>query len=447
MADMEWIGSEADALKSQLIRWRRDFHRYAELGWLEMRTTSIVARILYELGYELQLGRTVCQAEARMGLPSEVQMEEHYAWARENGADQEFLPYAKGGFTGVVATLHCGDGPTVALRFDMDALGVSESCNESHFPFREGFRSVTEGVMHACGHDGHTAIGLGTATLLSRHREKLKGTIKLIFQPAEEGVRGAEPIVEAGHLAHVDFALAAHIFPKARGGRDAVAVLPDGLIGGLATTKLDLVFHGKPAHAGISPQEGHNALIAAATAVLNLHAIPRFGNVPTRINVGTLSAGTGRNVICDRAKIEMEVRGATVEANDYMESRALQIARGAASMQGCELDIFRMGAAMTLENSPELSALVKKVCAQQLGLNVIESTVLGGGSEDYSFFSRRVIKGGGQSAYVGLLTTCPQANHSDEFDFDEGILSDGVKLFCGMACSLLNAETKKQLQQ
>ena len=136
-------------------------------------------------------------------------------------------------------------------------------------------------------------------------------------------MRGAKSIVDAGHLDGVDYALAAHILPagKAAGLVD-IGVLKDGAQGGLATAKLDVTFTGVPAHAGLAPQEGRNALLAAATAVLNLHAIPRFGNTPTQINAGSLHAGTGRNVVCDSAKLELEVRGQTTEANEYMLRRA-----------------------------------------------------------------------------------------------------------------------------
>ena len=168
MSDM--IRSRAQAILPELTAIRRDLHRYAEPGWLEMRTTSLLARKLTDLGYEALTGPAVCKADARMGLPSDDALEAHYKWAQENGADPEFLPATRGGFTGVIATMHCGEGPTIALRFDIDALGVLEADDETHLPAREGFRSVTPGIMHACGHDGHAAIGIGTAMLLRELR-------------------------------------------------------------------------------------------------------------------------------------------------------------------------------------------------------------------------------------------------------------------------------------
>lgn len=434
----ETIRSRAQALLPELTAIRRNLHRFAEPGWMEMRTTSLLARKLTDLGYEVLTGPAVCKAEARMGLPSSEALEAHYKWAQENGADAEFLPATRGGFTGVVATLHCGEGPTAALRFDIDALGVLEADDETHLPHREGFASVTPGVMHACGHDGHAAVGIGTAMLLRELRGQLHGTVRLIFQPAEEGVRGASSVVAAGHLDGVDYALAAHVFPagKAAGLVD-VGVLAEGGKGGLATSKLDVTFHGRSAHAGIAPQEGRNALLAAATAVLNLHAIPRFGNTPTQLNVGTLHAGTGRNVVCETAKLELEVRGETTEANEYMLNRAQKIVKAAAEMQDCTVQTRAMGHAAALTCDWPLSARVERVCKEELGLCVTRVGSLGGGSEDFSCMAQRVQQQGGQAAYVGLLTACPAANHNDHFDFDEQALANGAAMFAAVTASLL----------
>ena len=131
-----------------------------------------------------------------MGVADEAELERQYARAKAQGADPEFLPATRGGMTGVIGILRCGEGPTLAMRFDIDALGVVEASESTHRPACEGWASMNEGFMHACGHDGHTAIGLAVAKVLMAIRENLHGTIKLIFQPAEEGVRGAKSIVE-----------------------------------------------------------------------------------------------------------------------------------------------------------------------------------------------------------------------------------------------------------
>lgn len=433
----DFIKTDAQNLKDELTALRREFHHFAEPGWLEMRTASRIARELKNMGYEeLILGRDVCQEDSRMGVPSDETLRAHYAWAEENGADSFYLPYTEGGFTGIIAILRCEEGPTVALRFDIDALGVCECAEEEHIPCANGFRSVTDGVMHACGHDGHTAIGLGTAKLLMQHRRKLRGTVKLIFQPAEEGVRGARSIVEAGHLDDVDFVLGGHIFPTDKAPGADIAVFAEGAQGALATTKLDFTFKGKAVHAAIAPQQGKNAMLAAASAVLNLHAIPRYGIVPTHVNVGRFTAGTGRNVVAEEATLEVEVRGATSEANDYMEQRAIAIAKAAAEMYGCALETVFMGGAPAMENSWPLAQRVQRVAREQ-GYSAVALTAMDGGSEDFSYMARRVIRQGGEATFFSLLTPCAAVNHNDRFDFDEAILPIGAEVFAAAVMDIL----------
>ena len=421
-------------MEEELIRWRRDLHRYAEPGWMEMRTSSRIARFLKNCGYEVLTGRQVCLDSARMGLPSEEALEEHFQWAKAHGADPQYLEDTRGGFTGVIGILHCGDGPAAALRFDIDALGVYEN-KENHFPAAQGFASCTDGVMHACGHDGHMAIGLGTAKLISKMKDYIQGTVKIIFQPAEEGVRGAKSIVEHGHLDHVDYVLGSHLSASA----DGKCHVSPGKAGTFATTKLDVTFHGRASHAGISPQEGSNAMLAAASAVLNLQAIPRHQMGASRVNVGTLYAGTGRNVICERAKMELEVRGETTEINAYMEQYARRILKGASDMHGCSVEIQVAGASDAIVNSPHLVKRIQKICTEKLGISVIEPSDLGG-SEDFAYMASRVIAGGGQACFAGIDVPCAGTFHSSEFDFDERALKLGVKYYCGVVLQLLKKE-------
>ena len=173
------IKTMADEMAGDLVAQRRDFHKYAEPGWFEMRTSSIIARKLTDLGYEVLVGDQVCKKDSRMGVPSDEKLEEQYERAVAQGADPEFVKYTKGGMTGVIGILRCGEGPTVAMRFDIDALGVFEEHDLSHRPAKEGFNSVNEGFMHACGHDGHATIGLGVAKVLMSIKDQLHGTVKL----------------------------------------------------------------------------------------------------------------------------------------------------------------------------------------------------------------------------------------------------------------------------
>jgi len=437
----EKIINYTNQIEDKIIAQRRDFHKYAESGWFEMRTSSIIAGILTDLGYQVLTGCDVCQAEARMGLPSEVELEEHYQWAKDNGADLRFLEAAKDGFTGVIGILDCGEGPTVAMRFDIDALGVIESNDENHKPYKCSFSSINYGVMHACGHDGHASIGLGVAEVLMNIKDSLHGKVMLIFQPAEEGVRGAKAIVEKGHLDNVDYFLASHI--SGRPAKDESDLIP-GSYGSLATSKYDVFYYGKAAHAGGSPEKGNNVMLSVATAILNLQAIPRHSGGITRINVGKITAGTGRNVIADQAKLEIEVRGETSEINEYVEEYALRIIKGAAQLHNVDYEVKEMGGAQSLNSDDELAERVRTVCIE--GLKTIKvSDILknkNGGSEDVSYMMKRVQDKGGQATFMRLLTLTAASGHARTFDFDEEVLAKGIKVFSAVVYDIMRDKTK-----
>lgn len=426
----------ADEMAEDLVAIRRDFHKFAESGWFEMRTSSIIARKLTEMGVdEVLVGDQVCNKDARMGVPDEEALEKSYARAVEQGGDPEFLPYTKGGMTGVIGIIHCGEGPTVAMRFDIDALGVIEEQDPSHRPAAEGFASVNYGMMHACGHDGHATIGLGVAKTLLAIRDQLHGTIKLIFQPAEEGVRGAKSIVENGHLDDVDFLIGSHLSNKKE---DNPAVVIPGSHGSLATTKYDVYFHGVSAHAGGSPEKGKNVMLAVATAIMNLYAIPRHSGGMTRINVGTVNAGSGRNVIADVAKMEIELRGETTEINDYVVEYATNVIEAAAKMHGCTYEMKVMGSAQSLTSDQALMDRIRRVCEKELYLPVSDITSSrNGGSEDVSYMMTRVQSHGGQATFMRALTPESAPGHNRRFDFDEKALPTTVKIFCGAVYDIL----------
>ena len=371
-----------------------------------------------------------------MGVPSEEKLEEQYERAVAQGADPEFVKYTKGGMTGVIGILRCGEGPTVAMRFDIDALGVFEEHDPSHRPAKEGFNSVNEGFMHACGHDGHATIGLGVAKVLMAIKDQLHGTVKLIFQPAEEGVRGAKSIVDNGHLDGVDYLIGSHVTNKKE---DDPAVVIPGSHGSLATTKYDVIFHGKSSHAGGSPEVGRNVMLAVGTAILNLYAIPRHSGGVSRVNVGTVVAGSGRNVIADEAKMEIEVRGETTEINEYMKEYAVNIIESAAKMHGCTCEMKLMGAANSLTSSEALMERVKRVCEEDLHLPVAkEMSSKNGGSEDVSYMMNRVQEQGGQATFMRVLTHEAGPGHSRIFDIDEQVLPNAVKIFCGVVYDIMH---------
>ena len=431
----EKIISLADEMYPELVAQRRDFHKYAETGWLEMRTSSLIARQLTDLGYEVLTGSDVCNPEDRMGVPSEEVLEKNYQRAKEQGADPEFLERTKGGMTGVIGILRCGEGPTMAMRFDIDALGVFESKEAIHRPTAEGFASVNYGMMHACGHDGHATIGLGVARVLMAIKDQLHGTVKLIFQPAEEGVRGAKPIVDKGHLDGVQYFLGSHLTNKKP--EDPRHMVP-GCCGSLATTKLDVIYRGLAAHAGGGGFNGKNALVAAANAVMNLYAIPRHSGGASRINVGTLVAGSGRNVIADEAKMELEVRGSNTQVNDYMYEKACRILENSARMYDVEMDLKITGAAESCTSDEDFCQQIRQVCTEHLGLNLNDQLLLHvGGSEDVSYMVNRVQNQGGKASFMRIMTVFYGSGHNRNYDFDEAVLAYGVKAFAGMVYNLL----------
>ena len=427
---------EAMEMKDEMIRQRRDFHAHPETAWTEFRTTSLIAEELQKLGYEVLMGSDILDEGARMMVPDEKTLKQCAQRAIKEGANPVLVDRMKGGMTGCVGIMHFAKpGKTVALRFDIDSLFVAEDPAPSHRPSALGFQSKHPGLMHACGHDGHATIGLGVAKVLMSIKDSLHGTMKLIFQPAEEGVRGAKSIVENGHLDGVDYLIGSHVSDKAA---DDPAVVIPGSHGSLATTKYDVFFHGVSAHAGGSPEKGKNVMPAVATAILNLYGIPRNSAGMSRINVGTVVAGSGRNVIADVAKMEIEVRGETTEINQYMEEYAKNIIEGAAKMHGCTSEMKVMGSAYSLTSDQALMDRVRRVCEEKLHLPVSETTSSrNGGSEDVSYMMRRVQEQGGQATFMRILTKESAPGHNRRFDFDEQALPNAVKVFCGTVYDIL----------
>lgn len=420
---------------------RRDFHRYAETAWLEMRTSAIINKILTELGYEVVTGKALCLEEARMGVPSLEELRAHAELVCEQGTPTDYLTEEmKEGFTGVMGILRCGPGPVVALRFDIDALGLIEEEKECHRPYREGFSSVNRGAMHACGHDGHGAIGLGVAEVLVKLKKELHGTIKLIFQPGEEGAKGARAIVAHGHLDDVDYFVGTHIAPTEE--LDDGDVTP-GTWGSLATSKYDAHFYGEAAHAGGFPEKGKSAIVAAANAVLNLTAIPRHSGGISRVNVGTIQGGTGRNVVPNHAVIQFEVRGETTEINRYMDQEAVRICNGAAQMNGCTCNMVLQGGAESQHSDEDFLEQIAGIVEKELPHLRVSScrNARNWGSEDISLMMNRVQEHGGKATYMRSMTPMASAQHTTAFDFDEKVLVEGIEVFAAIVWELCGKDS------
>lgn len=424
----------AQTYHQETIDYRRIIHRYAETGWLEMKTACLVADRLEQLGYDVLAGEEIMNKDDRMGVPSADILNLNYRRVQQEGVNSPYLEKVKDGMTAVAGILKNGTGPTVAIRFDIDALGLVEDKSYDHFPVQENFDSCHVGMMHACGHDGHTAIGLTTARIMMELKEQWHGTLKLIFQPAEEGVRGAKSICTSGFLDDVDYIFAAHILP-----RDGDYDLYFGMDESFATTKLDVTYHGVSTHAAESPQFGKNALLSAANCIINLHSIPRHADGQTRVNVGTIRAGTGRNVVPETAKLEIEVRGVTSELNRYMELYARDIIQGCALMHDTVVEIKEMGKAYALECDEDLMLEIRQLCLNSLSDLKVPEKLLSplGGSDDFSYMMTYVQAHGGKATYLKLLTEIKASPHNSLFDFDEEVLNKGPRIMASIAWYLL----------
>jgi aminobenzoyl-glutamate utilization protein A len=358
-----------------VVAWRRHLHRHPEPSFEEHGTSAFVAEVL----------------GAMPGL-----------------AVERPTP------TSVVARLRTGrPGPVVALRADLDALPVTEDSGVE-------FASERPGTMHACGHDGHVAIGLSLAERLVRDRE-FAGVVRLVFQPAEEGGRGARSMLAAGALSDVDRFIALHL------GLDHPAChVVGGAVGAFATTKLRARFEGVASHAAAAPQEGRNALAAAAAGCLAVLGQPRWSTTDTRVNVGTMHAGDNVNIIPSWAEITAETRALDAEIQVELTRRVTAALRGAAQTYGCEVDGVETCGSTTLASD---EAIAQAVCEAAVELGGTAQTFGPmGGSDDASLFMADVQSRGGTASYVIVGADNPAPHHNPAFDVDERALGFSVDL-------------------
>ena len=420
------IENIADEINNKIISARRDFHKYPELGFREFRTASLIARKLKDIGCDIKVGREIMDADSRMALPNEDILKSELERAVAQGGDAEFMPLIKNGFPAVAAIISNGEGPVIAFRVDIDALPVQENFDETHLPFKECFASVNDGIMHACGHDAHAATGLGVAEILMRLKDQIQGTVKIIFQPAEEMICGAYPIVKSGFLDDVDRIIAIHYYSQ----WDSGLLSCTKEIGHLAMSKFDARFSGSQSHSGMQPEAGKNALMAAANAVLNLNAIPRNSNGATRINVGKLNAGTSRNVICDEAVMEIETRGASTALNVYMHNNALRILKAAADLWDCKLEVTPMGSVPGGSSDSDFADEIMNYAAKTKKL-IPSGIQRNCGSEDFICMLEHVRMRGGRGAVMSIGAGPGGVHHSSEFDINEAVIKDSIVFISG----------------
>lgn len=434
----ESILKSADALRDFTTAFRRDLHKYAEVAWTEFRTGSKVARDLLNLGgWDIKYGPDLYEKSLMMGMPSKEELDRHAERAIAQGGDKEIIETMRGGYTGVMATLKTGDGngPVVGFRFDIDANDLEEAHDDQHRPHREGFDSVNPNADHACGHDCHTSIGVAAAHILLQNRHLLpSGTIKLVFQTGEEGGRGGKPMAAAGIVDDCDYFMPIHMAL----GDVGLGAISCSVSGQSNSIKSDVTFKGVPAHAGGRPDAGKNALLAAANATINLYAISRHSKGNSRVNVGVLQAGSGRNVIPASAFMKMEVRGETKEIMEYMQKRAEQVVAGAAAMYDAEYTMVKAGETVDAPSSPAMVDLIAETAGQVPEVKeVIRNRKGTGGGEDCTFFMLRVQERGGLASIANIGTDGPAVPHNSYYDIDEKSLVIGAQLVSLVALNAL----------
>ncbi|MBP8292399.1 MAG: amidohydrolase [Caldilineaceae bacterium] len=387
--------AQAAALQPQLVAWRRDFHMHPELGFQEVRTAGIVADHLRSLGLEVTTGI---------------------------------------GKTGVVAVVEGDDAPaeapTVMLRFDMDALPIME---ENDAPYA----SQNPGVMHACGHDGHTAIGMGVATLLTQHRQGLAGRVKLVFQPAEEGLGGARAMLADGVMHDPQPAAAFGMHLWSRLPLNQIVVQPGPLWAG--ADKVDLIVSGQGGH-GAMPHETIDAIYVASQIVIAWQGIISRSIDPAEpavITVGSFHAGTACNVIAGTAELACSIRSLTLAMRDFLVRRMHEVAEGVCAAHGatCELT-FTSGVPPTI-NDPAGAALMQGIASALVGEPQVAQITPMMVGEDMSEFLNRAP---GCYVLVGAWDPDKPLNsphHSPTFDFDERMLATGAALLAVTAVEYL----------
>ncbi|ACK68290.1 amidohydrolase [Rippkaea orientalis PCC 8801] len=383
--NLSQIRLEIRTLQSKLVQWRRQFHQYPELGFKEKATAAFIAQTLTEIGIPHQTG------------------------------------IAK---TGIVATITSPHpGPVLAIRADMDALPIQE---ENEVPYC----SRHDGIMHACGHDGHTAIALGTADYLWRHREAFRGTVKIIFQPAEESPGGAKPMIEEGVLKNpdVDAIIGLHLWNNLPLG--TVGVRSGPLMAAVECFDLDIF--GKGGH-GAMPHQTVDSVVVSAQIVNALQTIVARNINPIDsavVTVGELHAGTALNVIADQAKMRGTVRYFNPQFKGYFGQRIEEIVAGICQSFGATYELNYWWLYPPVINDEKMAELVRSVA-----LDVVETstgivpTCQTMGGEDMSFFLEEV-----PGCYFFLGSANPDKglsypHHHPRFDFDESVLSMGVEMF------------------
>ena len=405
------VNKKADSLQNQIVAWRRDFHEHPELGNHEFRTSAIIAKHLQSLGLEVKPGIAT---------------------------------------TGVVGILKGGKpGPVVALRADMDALPVTE---RTPVPFASKVKTMYNGketgVMHACGHDSHMAILMAVAEVLSSMKNELHGTVKFIFQPAEEGVPadekgGAEEMVKEGVLENpkVDVIFGLHINSQTEVGK--ITYRPGGTMAGI--NDLKIIVKGRSAH-GAYPWSSVDPIVVSAQIINNLQTIvSRNINITENaavVTIGAINGGNRSNIIPETVEMLGTLRAFTRSDEKMLIDRVTQIATKTAEANGAtaEVKIPYSSHYPVTYNDPALTEKMLPTLRQTAGASNVLLRPPVTGAEDFSFYEEKVpgiffFLGGMPKGQDPL--TAP-SHHTPDFYIDESGFSLGVKALCDLTLDYMD---------
>ena len=392
MIEHKQLLDEANQLFGFSQEIRRDLHRHPELGFNEFRTSKKIVEVLNSLGLETQSG------------------------------------IAK---TGVVATIEGNEpGPVILLRFDMDALPIQEM-NATDYA------SKTPSVMHACGHDGHVAIGLTVAKILTAHRNELRGSIKLMFQPAEEGQGGADVMIQEGVLENPkpDYALALHIWNEKPLGWMGISAGPMMAAADIFEVKIN----GKGGH-GALPHQSYDPIVASAQIVLGLQTIVSRNVSPLEpavVSITQISGGETYNVIPAQVSMKGTIRTYSKAVRDSVVERFRLIVDKTAETHQCQAEINISVLSSAVVNSDDTTRLVQSTAAKLYPMENIDTSFRTMGSEDMASVLELVpgcyFMVGSANAAAGL----DYKHHHPRFDFDESVLPKGAAMIAGAALEIM----------
>ena len=384
------IKKEIQKISEHIYSYRRDFHQYPELSFQEYRTAETISKHLESFGIEHR---------------TEV------------------------GKTGVVGEIVFGDGPTIALRADMDALPIQEVGDLE-------YKSKNEGVMHACGHDGHMAILLGAANALSKNKKLKKGKVRFIFQPAEEGAGGARYMIKDGCLDQVDEIYGLHLWNYQPVGEIGVKNGPIMA----AADMFDIIIKGKGGH-GATPQGTVDAIVVASNLITMLQTIVSRNTNPldnTVVTIGEINGGQNFNVIADEVRLTGTTRAYTENNRNMIKKRMQDIIDGVSKSFGAEIVLkYKEGYPPTV-NHEDPTKLVLEASSMVVGKGA-GYPYLSMGGEDFSYYLQKVP---GCFFFVGsapdknnILST---PHHCSHFDIDERSLLIGASVYVNLIDNILS---------